>query len=188
VGGGGRREHAAARQRPAPLRFGNRQAVEFVPMPGVTPEPPGRPLPPNSPRCRTRRRKGGASVVVREGEVRACGGGPLASRWCSSPFSASTRMSGINAGTLEPPQRRERCGGCALGARAGRGTIPLGSHPGSGKRYPRVQGGTPARRGRAGGRARAPRGWLGVIYLKDVVKGGMRERFGQLRGHGHPYR
>jgi K+-transporting ATPase ATPase B chain len=45
------------------------------------------------------------------------------------------------------------------------------------------QGGTPlvvAERGGGKGSARV----LGVIYLKDVVKGGMRERFGQLRAMG----
>jgi len=28
---------------------------------------------------------------------------------------------------------------------------------------------------------------LGTIHLKDIVKGGMRERFAQLRAHGHPH-
>ena len=29
---------------------------------------------------------------------------------------------------------------------------------------------------------------LGVIHLKDIVKGGMKERIAQLRAHGHPHR
>jgi K+-transporting ATPase ATPase B chain len=36
--------------------------------------------------------------------------------------------------------------------------------------------------------ADSQRGVLGVIYLKDVVKGGMRERFEQLRAMGNPDR
>ncbi len=28
---------------------------------------------------------------------------------------------------------------------------------------------------------------LGVIHLKDIVKGGIRERFAELRAHGHPH-
>ena len=28
---------------------------------------------------------------------------------------------------------------------------------------------------------------LGVIHLKDIVKPGMRERFDELRAHGHPH-
>ena len=45
-------------------------------------------------------------------------------------------------------------------------------------------------------RAAAARRWpwpmarrlLGVIHLKDIVKGGMKERIAQLRAHGHPLR
>ena len=29
---------------------------------------------------------------------------------------------------------------------------------------------------------------LGIIHLKDIVKGGIRERFAELRTHGHPHR
>ncbi|MCK7578943.1 MAG: hypothetical protein MZV65_26590 [Chromatiales bacterium] len=49
--------------------------------------------------------------------------------------------------------------------------------------------GTVARGGgdAAGGRATDGR-VLGVVHLKDIVKGGIKERFAALRAHGHPHR
>ena len=95
------------------------------------------------------------------------------------PFTATTRMSGVNAGDDAAAQGRGRLGR-ALGAREGRRACP----PSSTAIVERVarEGGTPLvvaeRRRRRAARV------LGVIYLKDIVKGGMRERFDRLRAMG----
>ena len=91
------------------------------------------------------------------------------------PFTAQTRMSGVN---LRRPRRSARA-------------PPTPSKPTS-----RARGGAfPAERrerGRTRSPARAARRWswpdgrtvLGVIHLKDIVKGGIRERFAELRRMG----
>ena len=51
-------------------------------------------------------------------------------------------------------------------------------------------------KGLAASRAREARRWpwhvmgrvLGIIYLKDIVKGGIKERFAELRAMGHSHR
>jgi K+-transporting ATPase ATPase B chain len=93
------------------------------------------------------------------------------------PFSAATRMSGINAGTLE--LRKGARDAVVRWVQDNHGEIPSGLTPAV-ERIARA-GGTPlvvAERGNGAARV------LGVIYLKDVVKGGMRDRFGQLRAMG----
>ena len=94
------------------------------------------------------------------------------------PFSAATRMSGVNL-----HGRQIRKGAADAVARwAGDATAaesPRGWRPSSSASRARA-----ARRSSSpsvqGGRTRV----LGVIYLKDVVKGGMRERFDRLRAMG----
>ena len=153
------------------ITLGNRQASEFVPAPGVSAEKLAdaaqlSSLPDETPE--------GRSIVVLAKEqynLRARELAPLEAEFV--PFSATTRMSGI-----EIDGRSIRKG--ATDAIAGY----LEQH---GSKMPdevRVtvdmiarSGGTPlvvAENGRA----------LGVIHLKDVVKGGMRERFDQLRAMG----
>jgi K+-transporting ATPase ATPase B chain len=151
------------------ITLGNRQASEFLPLPGIdereladaaqlasladeTPE--------------------GRSIVVlakeryglRERHIEA---GTLV------PFTAETRMSGVD---LDGRSIRK---GAADAIRrwleAGGGTAPVELDP----IVERIatSGGTPlvvASNGQA----------LGVVHLKDVVKEGMRERFAQLRGMG----
>src|SRR5882762_2928254 len=80
------------------ITLGNRQAVEFVPMPGVTPEHLAdrsqlASLPDETPE--------GRSIVVFAKEKFGLRGRTIAEQLVLVPFSASTRMSGINAGTLE---------------------------------------------------------------------------------------
>ena len=100
------------------------------------------------------------------------------------PFSATTRMSGVDvAAEGSNPQRSVRKGaGDAVIAwvSEGVGAIPSDLRP-SVEKIARA-GGTPLvvaeRKGSATPQV------LGVIYLKDIVKSGMRERFDELRHMG----
>jgi len=100
------------------------------------------------------------------------------------PFSASTRMSGVNLASngAEPNHQIRKGAGDAVIAwvSEGVGAIPTDLKPAV-ERIARA-GGTPLVVAERVGDA-APR-LLGVIYLKDIVKSGMRERFDQLRKMG----
>ncbi|MBC7841518.1 MAG: potassium-transporting ATPase subunit KdpB [Gemmatimonadaceae bacterium] len=95
------------------------------------------------------------------------------------PFTASTRMSGVNL--ADGHQVRKGAGESVLRwVRENGGSAPADLDA-LVERVAR-EGGTPlvvAERS-AGTGARA----LGVVYLKDIVKGGMRERFDRLRAMG----
>jgi potassium-transporting ATPase ATP-binding subunit len=153
------------------ITLGNRRATELLPAPGVkesdladaaqlasladeTPE--------------------GRSIVVLAKEKYGLRGRELASAAASFiPFSATTRMSGVD---LDGRQIRKGApDAIAKYASAAGNDVP--------KETDEVvkaianSGGTPllvAEDGRV----------LGAIYLKDIVKGGMRERFDQLRAMG----
>lgn len=153
------------------ITIGNRQASEFIPAPGVSNDQLAdaaqlSSLPDETPE--------GRSIVVLAKEryhLRGRELGQLNAQFV--PFSATTRMSGldmdgrsIRKGAVDAIARYLQEGGSDLPAevRASVETIAR-------------SGGTPlvvAENGRA----------LGVIHLKDVVKGGMRERFEQLRAMG----
>ena len=156
------------------ITLGNRQASEFIPVAGVSIEDLAdraqlSSLPDETPE--------GRSIVVLAKEQFN-----LRSREAAGmefvPFSATTRMSGVNAAGSEV--RKGAGDSVARWVRANGGSIPADLDA----IVKRVagQGGTPlvvAER-RNGSPARA----LGVIYLKDIVKGGMRERFDRLRAMG----
>jgi K+-transporting ATPase ATPase B chain len=96
------------------------------------------------------------------------------------PFSATTRMSGVNA---DGYQVRKGAGDAVLNwVRQHGGNTPADLAP-TIERIAR-EGGTPLvvaeRAGDNGSAARV----LGVVYLKDIVKGGIRERFDRLRAMG----
>jgi potassium-transporting ATPase ATP-binding subunit len=156
------------------ITLGNRQAVEFIPMPGVTAEHLAdraqlASLPDETPE--------GRSIVVLAKEKFGLRGRTLSEQVVLIPFSAATRMSGINAGSMQ--LRKGASDAVMRWVREQGGDVPPGLTPAV-ERIAR-QGGTPlvvAERGNGAARV------LGVIYLKDVVKGGMRERFGQLRTMG----
>ncbi len=95
------------------------------------------------------------------------------------PFTASTRMSGVNL--ADGHQVRKGAGDSVLRwVRENGGTVPSDLDA-LVERVAR-EGGTPLvvaeRTASSGARA------LGVVYLKDIVKGGMRERFDRLRAMG----
>jgi K+-transporting ATPase ATPase B chain len=153
------------------ITFGNRMASAFLPMPGV-PEralaeaaqlssladetPEGRSIV-----VLAKERHGIAPPAVSNGEQKFI------------PFSASTRMSGVDAGL-----RRIRKGApdaIAAFVRAQGGELPREAD--AAVREIAKSGGTPLLV--AEGAA-----LLGVIHLKDVVKGGLRERFVRFRAMG----
>jgi K+-transporting ATPase ATPase B chain len=153
------------------ITLGNRQAVEFIPAPGVTQQELADAAQLSSLSDETPE---GRSIVVlakqyglRERE--------LSTREAQFvPFSAHTRMSGVNVGGVEI---RKGATDAIVKYLADKG---LSSSSELERAITTIAqaGGTPL------AVANDKRGMLGVIYLKDVVKGGMRERFQQLRAMG----
>jgi K+-transporting ATPase ATPase B chain len=174
------------------ITLGNRQATEFLPLPGVeeaeladaaqlaslsdeTPE--------------------GRSIVVLAKEkysLRAREMAPLNASFV--PFSAQTRMSGIDfdgssirkgavdsiitfaEGGSTGPLWRNAVGGAQAALRAAPVSDAVRETIAIGERISR-EGGTPL------AVAKDDR-LLGVIHLKDIVKGGIRDRFAELRQMG----
>jgi K+-transporting ATPase ATPase B chain len=157
------------------ITLGNRQAVEFVPAPGVTCERLAdraqlASLPDETPE--------GRSIVVLAKRF-GLRGRTLAEGTAMElvPFSAATRMSGVDAGGMQ--LRKGALDAVSRWVGEHGGEMPA-AVTGTAERIAR-EGGTPlVVAERENGAARV----LGVIYLKDVVKGGMRERFEQLRAMG----
>jgi potassium-transporting ATPase ATP-binding subunit len=153
------------------ITLGNRQATEFLPLSGIveaeladaaqlasladeTPE--------------------GRSIVVLAKEKYRIRGRELADKAAAFvPFSAQTRMSGIN---LDGREIRKGAADAIAKYVAGNGGVVASELQAIVDRVAR-SGGTPlvvAERSRA----------LGVVHLKDIVKGGMRQRFDALRAMG----
>lgn len=153
------------------ITLGNRQATEFVAAPGVSNDQLAdaaqlSSLPDETPE--------GRSIVVLAKEKYSLRGRELADHQPQFvPFSAQTRMSGVDldgrmirkgAGDAIEKFLQQNGGSLPKEVRATVESIAR-------------SGGTPlvvAENNRA----------LGVIHLKDIVKGGMRERFSQLRAMG----
>jgi K+-transporting ATPase ATPase B chain len=163
------------------ITLGNRQAAEFIPVAGTSAETLAdraqlASLPDETP-------EGRSIVVLAKTKYglrgRDVGGEHDGQRDMSFvPFSATTRMSGVDAG---PYQVRKGAGDAVLRwVREHGGSEPkdLSSVV---ERIAR-DGGTPlvvAERQNS-----TPPRVLGVVYLKDIVKGGIRERFERLRAMG----
>jgi potassium-transporting ATPase ATP-binding subunit len=152
------------------ITLGNRQAAEFLPMPGVAEADLAEAAQLSSLADETPE---GRSIVVlakqyglREHEM-----APAQARFV--PFTAQTRMSGVDMdGTL---LRKGAADAIAAWVR-GEGGTPPAELDGEVERIAR-EGGTPlavARNAQI----------LGVIYLKDTVKEGMATRFERLRAMG----
>jgi K+-transporting ATPase ATPase B chain len=153
------------------ITIGNRQAVEFFPVNGVSEDELADAAQLSSLADETPE---GRSIVVLAKQKYGLRGREVASHEARFiPFSAHTRMSGVDL-----DGRRLRKGATdSIGqfVREQGGRIPQ-EMVDIADRIAR-QGGTPlavADRNRA----------LGVIHLKDVVKGGMRDRLAQLRAMG----
>ncbi|MEP6491123.1 MAG: potassium-transporting ATPase subunit KdpB [bacterium] len=173
------------------ITLGNRQAVEFLPMPGVdlaqfADRAQLASLPDETPEGRSivvlaKEKFGLRGRTLAEGNrlvtVGGDGRGDQLVHMDFVPFSATTRMSGVNSGGVE--LRKGAGDAIAKWVTEHRGEIP-GAMTEIVERVAR-SGGTPLVVAESDGvHARV----LGVIYLKDVVKGGMRERFDRLRAMG----
>jgi len=153
------------------ITLGNRQAVEFIPLPGVDINELASAAQLSSLADETPE---GRSIVVLAKETYGLRGRELHELDAEFiPFTAQTRMSGVN---LDGLQVRKGAGDAV-------------------KRYILEQGGSVPddldvitnRISKSGGTplvvAENDKA-LGVIYLKDIIKGGMRQRFDQLRAMG----
>jgi K+-transporting ATPase ATPase B chain len=153
------------------ITLGNRQAVEFLPAEGVSVEQLADAAQLSSLADETPE---GRSIVVLAKEKYGLRGRELRSVHAEFiPFAAQTRMSGVD---LDGRQIRKGAAEAVETHVCERG----GQFPPSlREQVDRIakQGGTPL----VVAEGNRP---LGTIYLKDIVKGGMRERFQQLRQMG----
>jgi K+-transporting ATPase ATPase B chain len=153
------------------ITLGNRQAVEFLPVSGVTESELADAAQLSSLADETPE---GRSIVVLAKEKYGLRGREVAEHEAHFiPFSAYTRMSGVDL-----HDRRLRKGATeaiASFVKEQNGSVP----PELTEMADRISrtGGTPL------AVAEGMR-ILGVIHLKDIVKGGMKERIGQLRAMG----
>ncbi|MDW5613263.1 potassium-transporting ATPase subunit KdpB [Mycolicibacterium sp. D5.8-2] len=158
------------------ITLGNRQASEFVPLTGVTPEALADAAQLSSLADETPE---GRSIVVfakQEYGLRARTPGELThANWIE--FSATTRMSGVDVDGHR--LRKGATSAVAEWVRSEGGTVP--TELGDIVDGISAAGGTPLAVGEVReGKAAV----LGVIHLKDVVKQGMRERFDEMRRMG----
>jgi K+-transporting ATPase ATPase B chain len=153
------------------ITLGNRQASEFIAAPGITEAQMADAAQLSSLADETPE---GRSIVVLAKERYALRGRELAlQETVFVPFSAQTRMSGVN---FDGREIRKGAVDAITKYLAGFGTVLPKEVQASVETIAR-SGGTPlvvAENQRA----------LGTIHLKDIVKGGMRERFDQLRAMG----
>ncbi len=154
------------------ITLGNRQASRFVPAPGVTEKELADAAQLSSLADETPE---GRSIVVLAKEKYGLRGREFGSHEAVFvPFSANTRMSGVD---LNGFQIRK-------GAAESIATFVAQN----GRAYPDSVKSTVEEISRSGGTplvvAERTRGALGVIELKDIVKGGIRDRFNQLRAMG----
>jgi K+-transporting ATPase ATPase B chain len=152
------------------ITFGNRQAAEFLPVNGVTEADLADAAQLASLSDETPE---GRSIVVlaKQFGIRERHLDEATTEFI--PFTAQTRMSGVNIGSEQV--RKGASDSVAAWVESLGGTAP--PDLGALVRSVSEKGGTPlvvSRDNQA----------LGVIHLKDIVKGGIRERFDQLRAMG----
>jgi len=153
------------------ITLGNRQAAEFIPAPGVSKDQLAdaaqlSSLPDETPE--------GRSIVVLAKEMYGLRGRELSEMQAEFvPFSAVTRMSGVN---LDGRVIRKGSTDAIASFLKGNGGV-LPDEVRAAVETVARSGGTPLV-------VAENRQALGVIHLKDVVKGGMKERFAQLRSMG----
>src|ERR1041385_2272545 len=154
------------------ITLGNRQAARFIPAPGVTEQELADAAQLSSLADETPE---GRSIVVLAKEKYGLRGRELASHEAHFvPFTAQTRMSGVNLNGYEIRKGATDAVANYVVSRGGfisaevEATVSAIAN----------SGGTPLVV------AERTRGAMGVIELKDVVKGGIRERFNHLRAMG----
>jgi K+-transporting ATPase ATPase B chain len=154
------------------ITLGNRQATEFIPLPGVDEQTLADAAQLSSLADETPE---GRSIIVLAKEKYGMRGRELAPHEAHFiPFTAQTRMSGVDydgreirKGAVDAIEKYVASNSSALAPVELREIVEHISK----------QGGTPL----VVADGKRP---LGVIYLKDIVKGGMNERFNQLRQMG----
>jgi K+-transporting ATPase ATPase B chain len=151
------------------ITLGNRQAVEFLPIDGVTEQELADAAQLSSLADETPE---GRSILVLAKEKYGLRGRHIPEH-AFIPFSAYTRMSGVD---LDGRQLRKGATEAVAKFVVERGGEVPGNFQEMADRISR-SGGTPL--AVADGRR-----LLGVIHLKDIVKGGMKERIAQLRRMG----
>jgi K+-transporting ATPase ATPase B chain len=153
------------------ITLGNRQAAEFIAAPGITAAEMADAAQLSSLSDETPE---GRSIVVLAKEKYGLRGRELASQEAVFvPFTAQTRMSGVN---LDGREIRKGSVDAIVRYLGQYGTSLPREIQASVEQIAR-SGGTPlvvAENQRA----------IGVIYLKDIIKGGIHERFDQLRAMG----
>ncbi len=159
------------------ITLGNRQAADFVPWPGISAERLADAAQLASLADETPE---GRSIVTLAKEKFALRGRELAAPHATFvTFTAQTRMSGVD---LSDPTRQIRKGAAAsvqAWVESRHGTYPAAVT----EAVDNIsrQGGTPLVVAEATATSATV---LGVIFLKDIVKGGIKERFAQLRAMG----
>ena len=154
------------------ITLGNRQASRFIAAPGVTDKELADAAQLSSLADETPE---GRSIVVLAKEKYGLRGRELGSHEAVFvPFSANTRMSGVDLNGFQ--------------IRKGAAESIANFVSQNGGRFPSEVRASVEEIARSGGTplvvAEKTRGALGVIELKDIVKGGIRDRFNQLRSMG----
>ena len=153
------------------ITLGNRQAVEFIAMPGISPEELADAAQLSSLSDETPE---GRSIVVLAKEKFGLRGRDMSSANAKFvPFTAQTRMSGVD---VDGHSIRKGAVDSVITYVKQQGEDVPPALQVETERISKL-GGTPlavVRDGRV----------LGVVYLKDIVKGGIRERFAELRKMG----
>ncbi|WP_130176237.1 potassium-transporting ATPase subunit KdpB [Cryobacterium sp. SO1] len=170
------------------ITYGNRQAREFAPLTGVTEAELVRAAALSSLSDPTPEGKSIVDLAAERGFHR-----PDSLAGDIVPFTAQTRMSGIDladgAGGAGGGQIRKGAGSAVLAWVGEAGPVPeavLAELTAEVERISRL-GGTPlvvATGSSPGTTASGERTVLGVVYLKDIVKEGIKERFAELRAMG----
>ncbi len=151
------------------ITLGNRQASEFIPAPGISEQEFAEKAQLSSLADETPE---GRSIVVLAKEKYGLRGREVAGEHFV-PFTAQTRMSGVDLDGLQI--RKGAQDSIRKWVEANGGAFPAGVQ--SKVEEISKAGGTPlvvAENDRV----------LGTVYLKDIVKGGIRERFAELRRMG----
>ena len=154
------------------ITLGNRQAARFIPAPGVTEAELADAAQLSSLADETPE---GRSIVILAKEKYGLRGRQLSSHDAHFvPFTAQTRMSGVNLNGFEI----RKGAADAVHAYLAQYAREVPAQVKASVEGIARSGGTPLVV------AEKSRGALGVIELKDVVKGGIKERFDQLRAMG----
>ncbi|MDO9453231.1 MAG: potassium-transporting ATPase subunit KdpB, partial [Stagnimonas sp.] len=153
------------------ITLGNRQAVEFIAMPGVTPEELADAAQLSSLSDETP--EGRSIVVLAKEQFNLRGRDMATTNAVFVPFTAQTRMSGVD---VDGHSIRKGAVDSVIAYVKQQGFEVPRELQQETERISKL-GGTPlavVRDGRV----------MGVVYLKDIVKGGIRERFAELRKMG----